>query len=234
MNRTIVSTFALFITVSAFAQPDATATAQAVPFPHPSITEVNFHVLLDSESDASLDGVRDAVGDEFIEIANLHDRKIDIAGYTLTDRDASITFTFPKLSLEPGEVAVLFNGYNTTIVGPVGGSTSAPASRNAHFNNAWIFNLGNTKRTTALNNQGDRVTLSAPDGLPVDIVMWGPSETIDYVSHPRIASVRPSPKCSVQRIRETGELLRHVEIDGTLFSPGRVPDRVTVSKAEED
>ncbi len=212
----------------------APSAPQAVPFPHPVITEVFFHVPQDTEGDPSGDGVRDAVGDEFIEIANPHDRKIDITGYTITDRDASITFTFPKLSLEPGEIAVLFNGYNTEIVGPVGGATSAAGSRNPHFNNAWVFNLGNAKRTVALNNQRDRVVLSTPDGMPIDMVIWGETDLRDYISQPRIAYVKSSPGASVQRVGPFGELMLHTQIDGALFSPGWIPDRVTITRADGD
>ncbi len=220
------------------AQPAAPAVApaapQTVPFPHPVITEVFFHVPQDTEGDPSGDGVRDAVGDEFIEIANPHNRKIDLTGYTITDRDGSITFTFPKLSLEPGEIALLFNGYNTEIVGPVGGATSAPASRNPHFNNAWVFNLGNAKRTVALNNQRDRVVLSTPDGMPIDMVIWGETDLRDYISQPRVAYVKSSPGASVQRVGPFGELMLHTQIDGALFSPGWIPDRVTITKADGD
>lgn len=217
------------LTSSTLAQGAGHSAAQTVPFPHPAITEVLFDVPTGGEGDASLDGKRDAVGDEFIEIANLHDKPINIAGYTLSDRGGQIKFTFPALTLAPGEIALLFNGNNTTIPGPVGGMTSPPVRKNANFHNAWVFTLGNAKRTIALNNQGDRVVLSAPDGSPVDIITWGKTEMIDYISQPRTASVKPSPGCSVQRVLETGELLPHLQIDGALFSPGWIPERVTVT-----
>lgn len=218
----------------AHAQEDGALANAPVPFPHPSITEVLFHVPQDSEGDPSLDGVREAVGDEFIEIANLHDRAIDLGGYTLSDRGAQITFTFPAMKLEPGAIAVVFNGRETEIPGPVGGATTVPSERNKNFNNAWVFNLGNTSRMKALNNQNDMVMLSSPDGLPVDIIMWGASDMRDWTSNPRIAFVKPSPKCSVQRVRESGELLPHKDIDGAWFSPGWIPDRVTVADADPE
>jgi len=231
MARIPVATSCLLIAAApALAQP---AAPPAVPFPHPAITEVFFHVPRDSEGDPSLDGVRDPVGDEFVEIANLHDRPIDITGYTLADRGGQITFTFPRLTLEPGEVVVLFNGRNTTIKGPVGSAAEAPTARNPNFNRAWVFTLGNTQRNRALNNQKDRVVLSDPAGAPVDMVVWGETDMRDYISQPRIAYVKPSPGCSVQRVRDTGELLLHTEIDGALFSPGWIPDRVTVADAED-
>lgn len=213
----------------AFAQ-SASLADQPVPAPHPAITEILFHVPVGGEGDASLDGKRDAVGDEFIEIANLHDQPIDLAGYSLSDRGEQFKFTFPKLTLAPGEVVVLFNGYDTTIPGAVGGMKAPPASTNSNFHNAWVFTLGNSKRTIALNNQSDRVVLSSPDGLPIDIVSWGARDNRDYVSHPRMASVNASPKCSVQRVLDSGKLLPHLDIDGAPFSPGWIPQSVTVEK----
>ncbi len=213
---------------------DENAANGPVPFPHPCITEVLFHVPQDSEGDPSLDGVREAVGDEFIEIANLHDKAIDIGGYTLTDRGTQLSFTFPVMKLEPGEIAVVFNGRETEIRGPVGGATTVPSERNKNFNNAWVFNLGNTSRMKALNNQNDMVMLSSPDGLPVDIIMWGASDMRDWTSNPRIAYVKPSPKCGVQRVRDSGMLLLHRDIDGAWFSPGWIPDRVTVADADPE
>lgn len=231
MRTMLLAVGLTFAAPLALAQDEGAADA-AVPFPHPSITEVLFHVPPDSEGDASLDGKRDAVGDEFIEIANLHDEPIEIGGYTLTDRGEQVSFTFPALKLAPGEIAVVFNGYETEIPGPHGGATNAPKERNANFNNAWVFTMGNSKRTIALNNQNDRVVLSSPDGLPVDIIMWGAADMRDYTSSPRIAFVKPSPGCSVQRVRESGALLPHRDIDGAWFSPGWIPDRVTVADAE--
>jgi len=234
MMNTIALLVSALLTMTALGQPAAPIAPTAVPFPHPAITEVLFHVPRDSEGDPTLDGVRDPVGDEFIEIANLHDRAIDITGYTLTDRGGQIAFTFPRLTLAPGEVAVVFNGLNTSIEGPVGTSSEAPTARNPNFNNAWVFTLGNTKRTVALNNQKDRVALSTPAGAPVDMVIWGETDARDYTSRPRVAYVKPSPGCSVQRVRQTGELLPHTTIDGALFSPGWIPERVTISEAEDD
>lgn len=57
----------------------------SVPFPHPLITEVLFNVPSGARGDANGDGTRDAVGDEFVELINPHDKPIQLQGYVLTD-----------------------------------------------------------------------------------------------------------------------------------------------------
>ena len=66
----------------------AAADPGSLPFPHPLITEVLYAVPSGDRGDANGDGTRDAVGDEFIELVNLHDRPIQLKGYTLMDSDA--------------------------------------------------------------------------------------------------------------------------------------------------
>src|SRR5438309_1433133 len=66
------------------AQPSATP----VPYPHPLISEVLYSVPSGQRGDANADGERDAVGDEFIELVNPHDKPIQLKGYTLMDADA--------------------------------------------------------------------------------------------------------------------------------------------------
>lgn len=61
------------------------AGAHAVPFPHPLITEVLFNVPTGPKGDANGDGLRDAVGDEFVELINPHGKPIQLKGYVLTD-----------------------------------------------------------------------------------------------------------------------------------------------------
>lgn len=60
-----------------------------VAFPHPLITEVYYAVGRGSEGDANGDGVRDANGDEFVELINPHDKTINLKGYVITDRQSS-------------------------------------------------------------------------------------------------------------------------------------------------
>lgn len=66
------------------------AGAQPVPVhsPHPLITEVLASVPSGPRGDANGDGTRDAIGDEFIELVNPHDKPIQLKGYMLVDSDA--------------------------------------------------------------------------------------------------------------------------------------------------
>src|SRR5205823_6103778 len=85
MGRILISMSALGLT---FAANGAGADTGRVPFPHPLISEVLYAVPSGERGDANADGKRDAVGDEFIELVNPHDRPIQLKGYTLMDADA--------------------------------------------------------------------------------------------------------------------------------------------------
>lgn len=66
----------------------ARADAPMVPYPHPLITEILYAVPSGVRGDANADGTRDAIGDEFIELVNPHDRPIQLKGYTILDASA--------------------------------------------------------------------------------------------------------------------------------------------------
>lgn len=213
----------LCLTGQAAAQTDAHEN-KMIEFPHPVISEVLFNVPKGGEGDASRDEKRSAVGDEFIELVNPHDRPIELAGYTVRDRGGSVSFTFPEMTLEPGEVVVIFNGYETEIAGPIGGAETAIPEANENFHGAYVFNLGNASRTVALNNRTDQVMLAAPDETPIDIIEWGRRDMRAYAGQPRRAFVTDNPDGSVQRTEGgLGPIKPHREIDGVAFSPGKVP-----------
>ncbi|HJW47253.1 MAG TPA: hypothetical protein VJ484_12305, partial [Lysobacter sp.] len=73
-----------FLNTAGFVAPPPDAL---VPYPNPLITEVHYNVR--GDGDAARDGQRDAVGDEFIELINPHDKPIRLRGFTLIDSDAS-------------------------------------------------------------------------------------------------------------------------------------------------
>lgn len=201
------------------------------PVHHPYIAEVFFNVPAGVKGDANRDGQRDAAGDEFIEIANPHDEAINLKGYVLTNRLASVTgdegkgvrFVFPECTIGPGDVAVVFNGYRWSVPEGVGTEERAPTLAIEGMGQGWVFTMGVSSPTTALRNSGDFVLLSAPDGEPIDCVSWGEPDPPPPATAPRVVSVGVNPKGSVQRLTPGGALTAHVEIDGASFSPGIIP-----------
>lgn len=149
----------------------------AVPKPHPMITEVLYAVPTGDGGDASGDGKRSATGDEFIELVNPHDKPINLKGYTLTDKSlgkaGSLKFVFPDCTLQPGQVAVVFNGFECTWTGPVGDAASAPKEGHKSFGGAFVFSMKVDSTRNALSNSGDAVCLMAPDGAAIHVVKWG-------------------------------------------------------------
>jgi hypothetical protein len=165
--------------------PSAEREVPVVAFPHPLITEVLYAVPTGAGGDANGDGTRDAVGDEFIELVNPHDRPIQLRGYALTDRQqvskrdgktfTTIRFVFPALELEPGEIVVVFNGHEQRWSGPVGDSARAAAG-NPRFAGARIFTMNNVSARAGLANTADCITLWSPSGQPLHAVCWGDAE----------------------------------------------------------
>lgn len=66
----------------------AQASSGSASSNHPIITEILYAVPSGPRGDASADGSRDAIGDEFIELANLGSRPIQLKGYSLVDAEA--------------------------------------------------------------------------------------------------------------------------------------------------
>ncbi|MEO0513332.1 MAG: lamin tail domain-containing protein, partial [Planctomycetota bacterium] len=119
------------------------------------ITEVLFDPPKGQAGDASRDGTREAIGDEFVEVSNPHDRPITIGGYVLTDRNypgpSGFVFRFPPLRLRPGETALVFNGLKGSIAGNFGNSSRA-SSPSEVFGDAWVFHAANEKRSIGFAN----------------------------------------------------------------------------------
>lgn len=92
-----------------------------------------------------------------------------------------VVFTFPDLTLKPGEIVVVFNGFETTPKGPpdqVGSSTKAQA-QNPNFHDAYVFTMQTKSSYAALANNGDCVSLIAPDGTAIECVHWGDTSDKD-------------------------------------------------------
>jgi hypothetical protein len=137
------------------------------------------------------------------------------------DDDARVRFTFPDLTLQPGEVVVVFNGYESSPSGPVGDKDKA-AAKNPKFSNAYVLSMKVKSQYVAFANNADCVLLSDPEGKPVQCVSWGEGKQIE--SAPQSGKA-PESRGSVQRTSITGEFVRHQELpgpeEGKKFSPGR-------------
>ena len=213
-----------------------------IPFPHPQITEVLFNVPTGDAADANRDGTRDAAGDEFVEIANPHDKPINLKGYVLTNRRASVAgdtstgvrFAFPDVVLPAHAVCVVFNGYDSTIPPPVGDQSGLPAEGreggNSQFNGVLVFSMKVKSKGVAFANNGDWLLLSAPDGTGIDCVSWGEPDPPPPTHALRLQSVNANPKGSVQRLEADAPLEAHREINDQPFSPGIIPTRTKPAK----
>lgn len=189
--------------------------------------EVLFNVPMGPDGDANQDGVRDATGDEFIELMNHHNRPINLAGYVLTDRHEEgprqMRFEFPDVELAPGAIAVVFNGHRAAIPGPIGTSDAAPDRGNDRFGGALVFSMEIASRARALANAADALILRAPDGRAVEVVFWGSPDPAPPADAMRTSEVPSRVRGSVQRLTPDGDLIPHDQIDGALFSPGVIP-----------
>jgi len=212
---------------------EAVVAQSSVPFPQPIISEVLFHVPNDASGDADGDGVRSAVGDEFVELFNPHDAAIDLAGVVITSRRADplkpgskkgVSFVFPSVMLAPGQCAVVFNGLDSSIGGPVGSSLRAPESGNPGFGGALVFSMGNGSQGRALANSGDFVLLSVAGGsAPIECVVWGSPKEKPPAETGRVFEVRKKPGGSVVRIGDGGSdgvFLACKDVEGVVASPG--------------
>lgn len=213
---------------------DKPAAPAAAPVPHPVITEVLFNVPTGDSGDATSDGVRDANGDEFVELFNPHPTAINLKGYRISNRLAAgdpsgkkgFSFVFPDLLLQPGSVVVVFNGLNSTIPAPAGTSATAPAGGNDRFHGAAVFAAYSGKgRPIGFKNEGDCVVLQAPGGKPVEVVTWGTPDPPPPADPLRSEAVKARPKGSVQRLTAESAFEDHSSLNGSPFSPGMLPKR---------
>ncbi len=189
-----------------------------VAFPHPLLTEILFSVPT-KNGDANLDGERQTAGDEFVELINPHDKPIKIGGYTLHDAakpgKSQFRFTFPALTLEPGQVVVVFNGHESKIKGEqegtIGDAATPPRRQHPEFGNAWTFTARAPSTRAGLANGGDYVMLLDPRDVPVQCVIWGEAEDPKLpVGHRCLLERGPDAEgVSIQRRSVEGQFAEH-------------------------
>ncbi|MGP1310668.1 MAG: lamin tail domain-containing protein [Phycisphaerales bacterium] len=207
----------------------ASPTPASIPFPHPVISEILAQVPNTNDVDPSRDNLRDAVGDEFIELVNPHDRSIDLTGYTLADAlaiahpedERGVRFVFPRFTLGPGEAVVVFNGYRTSVMGAHGNANQAPRERNEKFEDAWVFSMLNATRFRALNNSDEMVVLLDPSGTAIDAVVWGEPDAAVPEGCLRVDHPGRSSGGSLVRAAADGPIEHHAAIGTAAYSPGR-------------
>lgn len=136
-----------------------------------------------------------------------------------------LRFEFPALTLKPGETAVVFNGFESSAKGSISDGEVAP-KRNENFANAYVFTMGTKSQFAALANDGDCVTLFAPDGRAIQCVRWGTASEDKKIDSAILMMEAPESKGSATLDLEKGEFVEHDAIEtenGTRhFSPGVV------------
>lgn len=134
-----------------------------------------------------------------------------------------LRFEFPALTLKPGETAVVFNGFESSAKGPISDGEVAP-KRNENFANAYVFTMGTKSQFAALANDGDCVTLFAPDGRAIQCVRWGTASEDKKIDSAILMMEAPESKGSVTLDLEKGEFIEHeateTENGPRHFSPG--------------
>ncbi len=126
---------------------------------------------------------------------------------------SQVRFAFPDLTLKPGEVAVVFNGFESSIPGAVGDENSA-AGRNEKFANAYVFTMRMKTQFASFANQGDCVALVAPDGRGVECVRWGTAAQDKKIPAASLVEEAPESNGSVQRDRPWGKFVSHRDLAG--------------------
>ncbi len=166
------------------------------PEPYPVsivINEVHFDPAAGDAGDANGDGVREAAGDEFVEIINTGLESADLSGFTLSDDDGGNPFTFaPGTILESGQALVLFGGGTPT----------------GDFGGALVF-VDDGSIGTGLANGGDTVELRDTNGDLVVSFTYAGGDANDE-------SLTRDPDF-------TGDFVEHSTATGSggaLFSPG--------------
>ncbi len=97
---------------------------------------------------------------EFIEIENEGNVAVSIEGWYISDQDGAVDFTFPDISLNPGERAVIYSG-NTSF----------------RWSGGYEFFMNRSR--SVLNNDGDDVSLFDSEGNLLDYVAYGNGSFVD-------------------------------------------------------
>ncbi|GJQ29563.1 MAG: hypothetical protein HBSAPP03_14470 [Phycisphaerae bacterium] len=146
----------------------------------------------------------------------------------VADDDSRVRFVFPDVTLQPGQVVVVFNGYT-------GDETPKKSTGDEQPRKAAVpadgppepirLSMQITSPYAAFSNTGDCVLLTDPDGKPVQCITWGsqpkpPEEFAPLIEHAPETKARGS----ITRLGPAKGLVPHREQPGDLkglpYSPG--------------
>lgn len=153
--------------------------------------------------------------------------------------DARVFFTFPEMTLKPGQVVVVFNGYKgpknrKAVEGdkaepeatkPGDGKQGVPKDATKEETESpkpVILSMNITSEFAAFNNTGDCVLLQDPEGNAVECISWGKKSKPPEDAAPFVERA-PEGRGSVTRSGRHKGLALHRSIDpekDELFSPG--------------
>lgn len=163
-------------------------------------------------------------------------------------------FVFPEFELGPGQVAVVFNGFESNLTGEIGTASKA-AKANDKFHNAFVFNAAMTTQFAAFSNTHDLVQLLSPEGEAVETVTWdyrdndksgknsknkndpNAQHVVDKHGEKSGGVVRILPNIrvgSAQILTVEGDFVSHVAAKGAAFSPGEFSPEKDAKKSKDE
>lgn len=149
----------------------------------------------DLTGDANNDGTRDASDDEFVEIANVSNQAIALAGVVVGDA-TSVRHTFTARTLSCGQVVVVFGGGNVA---------------HANWQPSWVIA---SSGMLSLNNTNDSVRVGSIAATPDNLATHSyAAEANNGQSQTRAVDLSPA-----------AAFVAHSTLGGALFSPGRRTD----------
>jgi len=145
-----------------------------------------------------------------------------------TDRKSRIRFEFPDITLQPGQVVVVFNGFKGKDAKRVTDPDAAPkppakagATAAGGAPAPIILNMAITSQYAAFANTGDCVLLLDANGNGIQCIAWGEKTKPPEDAAPLLERA-PDTRGSVVRVGLGRGLGEHEALtpDGRLFSPG--------------
>lgn len=139
------------------------------------INEVLMNVPTGEAGDANADGVRDAYDDEFLELVNVSEERLDLEGIEVLNGE-KVKHTFLSLCLAPREAVVLFSG---------------PKGRGVIARDGVIFMGADTR--LGFSNSAGGISLRHPSGRTLFSFSYEQSRQASYVLWPELTGAQLVP-----------------------------------------